>query len=116
MAKTSLPRPEVADPANPSAPWIEPGLTTRLRPLIARGADIRVYSEGFPNAEKFAAVVHASKNTGVPFMVLKDRVLNQRMNLAQAIRSMQPAGDWKLEAQRAELAAKADVFATRPLF
>ena len=68
----------------------EPALHERLKPVLNRGANMAVAAEGFRSAEEFATVAHAARNTEVPFMVLKHRVLNE----GQVAR----AGDSRVEA------------------
>lgn len=120
-ARTDAAKPRATEPtaalsATSSEALITPAMKDRLRPLLAKGSDMSIYAEGFPSVERFAAVAHASHNTGVPFMMLKDRVVNQQMSLGHAIRSTKPGIDWKLEADRAEIEARSDVMSTRPLF
>ena len=67
-----------------------PQLHKRLKPLLKPGADMAIVSEGFRNAEDFAATVHASKNTNVPFMILKHQVVDERKSLVSAIRESKP--------------------------
>ena len=52
---------------------------------------------------------YAARNTKVPFVVLKDRVLNQGQSLAEAIREFKPDLDAKAEVQRARTAARSDL-------
>jgi hypothetical protein len=66
-------------------------------------------SEGFRNAEDFAATVHASKNTRVPFMVLKHEVVYEGKTLVAAIRAVKPAADASLEADLARSEARSDL-------
>ena len=54
-------------------------------------------------------VAHAARNTKVPFMVLKHRVLNEGQSLADAIHEFKPALDAKAEVQRARVAARTDL-------
>ena len=54
-------------------------------------------------------VAHAARNTQVPFVLLKDRVLNKRKGLAAAIEEFKPALDGATEANRARMAARADI-------
>ena len=55
------------------------------------------------------AVAHAARNTKVPFMVLKDRVLNQGQSLAEATLEFKPEVDAKAEVKRARAAARSDL-------
>jgi len=54
-------------------------------------------------------VAHAARNTKVPFMVLKHRVLNEGRTLADAIHELNPEVDAKAEVSRAAAAAKSDI-------
>ena len=91
----------------------EPRLHDRLRPVLNRGARMDVAAEGFKSAEEFATVAHAARNTDVPFMVLKHRVLNENRTLANAIHEAKPQLDAKAEVERARSQAKSDVAALR---
>ena len=98
----------------PSMPVIRIGsaaLHAKLQPLLNRGTDMSVASAGFQSAEQFGAVAHAARNTGVPFMVLKDRVLNERQSLARAIHGLAPDVNAQLEAARALAEARSDLAA-----
>jgi len=92
-------------------PLSEPRLHARLKPVLNRGARMDVAAEGFRSAEEFAAVAHAARNTNVPFMVLKHRVVEEGHTLADAIHEANPQIDAKAEAKRAEAAAKSDIAA-----
>ena len=54
---------------------------------------MEIASEGFRDAEQFAAVAHAARNTNVPFMALKHRILQERKSLAAAIEELKPEID-----------------------
>jgi hypothetical protein len=51
-------------------------------------------------------VVYAAHNTGIPFMVLKHRVLEEDQNLADAMRASKPDIHVGLEANRAQAEAR----------
>jgi hypothetical protein len=72
-----------------------------------------VAAEGFRSAEEFATVAYAARNTQVPFMILKHRVLNENRTLASAIQEAKPELDAKAEVERAQWQAKADIEAMR---
>ena len=86
-----------------------PKLHKRLKPLLKPGADMAIVSEGFRNAEDFAATVHASKNTNVPFMILKHQVVDERKSLVNAIRESKPDANASLEADLARSEARSDL-------
>ena len=88
-----------------------PALQQRLKPVLNRGANMAVAADGFRSAEQFATVAHAARNTEVPFMVLKHRVLNEGKSLAQAIRESKPAIDATNEAREARAQARSDIAA-----
>jgi hypothetical protein len=68
-------------------------------------------AEGFRDAEQFATVAHAAKNTQVPFILLKHRVITEGQSLEDAIRMSKPEIDAKREVARARAAAKSDIAA-----
>lgn len=87
-------------------PVSSPALHARLRPLLTRGARMELAAEGFQSAEQFAAVAHAAHNTGVPFVLLKHRVLEEGMSLTEAIRTSDATVDADAEADRARAEAR----------
>jgi hypothetical protein len=108
----------VEAPASESAPRLvrtipvsAPELHERMKPVLARGTKMPVAVEGFTSAEQFATLAHASKNTQVPFILLKHRVLSEGQSLEQAIRASNPEIDAKAEVARARAAAKEDIAA-----
>jgi len=98
--------------ARAAAVTVTPALETREKPLLKTGADMKLASKGFLTGEQFAAVAHAANNTDIPFVLLKDRVLNQHMTLAAAIHASRPALPADIEANRARSEAQSDVLAT----
>jgi hypothetical protein len=98
-------------PSATSAPGVisfSPEVQKRMQPLLNKGADMTLASDGFRSAEQFATVAHAARNTEIPFMVLKHRVLTEKQTLAAAIRTAKPELDASSEASRAREQAKAD--------
>lgn len=87
----------------------EPALHARLKPVLNRGAKMELASDGFRDAEQFAMVAHAARNTEVPFMVLKHRVLNEGQSLAAAIRASKPQLDATAEVSKAREQAHDDL-------
>jgi hypothetical protein len=86
-----------------------PELHRQVKPLLSRGADMSKASEGFNDAEEFVTLVHASRNTEVPFVLLKHRVLTEGKTLAAAIRESKPEINAEIEAIRARAEAKSDL-------
>ena len=82
-----------------------------MKPVLARGTKINLAVEGFSDAEQFATIAHAARNTQVPFILLKHRVLTEHRSLADAIRASKPDLDAEAEVERARSAAKSDLAA-----
>ena len=99
----------IAPDVVPSLPATEPELQARLKPVLNRGTRMELAAAGFRDAEQFAAVAHAARNTGVPFAVLKHRVLEEGKSLPRAIRESKPDVDAEREATRARNAARYDI-------
>lgn len=92
-------------------PVTAPELHDRIKPVLARGTKIDLAVEGFSDAEQFATIAHAARNTQVPFILLKHRVLAEGQSLADAIRASKPELDANAEVERARSAAKSDLAA-----
>ena len=101
--------PAAAAPAVSTVAVSAPELQRTLKPLLHSGANMKVASEGFANAEQFAATAHAAKNADVPFMVLKNRVVDEHKTLEDALRELKPSVDAKAEASRARQEARTDL-------
>jgi hypothetical protein len=87
----------------------EPELRDRVKAVLNPGARPEIAAADFASAEQFMTVAHAARNTQVPFMVLKDRVLNQGQSLADAIHEFKPDLDAKAEVKRARVEARSDL-------
>lgn len=119
VARVSKPAPGAVEAtASESAPRLvmtipvsAPELHERMKPVLARGTKMPLAVEGFKDAEQFATLAHAAKNTQVPFILLKHRVLSEGQSLEAAIRASKPDADAKAEVTRAKAAAKADLSA-----
>jgi hypothetical protein len=86
-----------------------PKLQERLKPVMNRGANMSIAAEGFHSAEQFATVAHAARNTEVPFVLLKHRVLNEGKSVAEAIHESKPAAHAAVEANLARAQARSDI-------
>jgi hypothetical protein len=87
----------------------EPELRDRAKAVLNPGARLDLAAADFDSSEQFMTVAHAARNTNVPFVVLKDRVLNQGQSLAEAIGEFKPELDEKAEVTRARAAARSDL-------
>lgn len=92
----------------PVALW-EPRLRDRVKDVLNPGTRLEMAAEDFASAEEFVTVAHAARNTQVPFVVLKDRVLTQGRSLADAIHEFKPELDAKAEVTRARAEAMSDL-------
>ena len=99
----------IAPPRVAMLPPDKPELQERLQPVLNHGAKMDLAAEGFRSGEQFAAVAHAARNTAIPFMVLKHRVLDEHKTLARAIRESRPDLNAQREALRAHDAARYDI-------
>jgi hypothetical protein len=87
----------------------QPELRDRVKAVLNPGSRLELAAEDFTSAEQFVTVAHAARNTQVPFVVLKDRVLNQNQSLAEAIHEFKPDLDAKAEVKRARVEAQSDL-------
>jgi hypothetical protein len=92
----------------PVSVW-EPELRDRVKAVLNPGTRLELAAEDFTSAEQFVTVAHAARNTQVPFMVLKDRVVNRNQSLAEAIHEFKPDLDAKAEVKRARVEARSDL-------
>src|SRR5262245_6011461 len=69
VVTSSKPVPEGA--TQRTVPAVAPALHEYLKPLLNKGTDMTLASDGFDDAEQFAAVAHAAQNTKVPFVLPK---------------------------------------------
>lgn len=87
-------------------PAAAPALHERMKKVLNKGADMGIASEDFGSAEQFVSVAQAARNTKVPFMVLKQRVIYERKSLEEAIHEFKPDLNATEEARRARAEAK----------
>ena len=87
-----------------------PSLVEKARAVLNKGADVDIAVSGFQSPQQFLTVAHAAKNVGIPFVVLKEKVVTERMSLAHAITALSKNHvNASLEVKRAESEAKADL-------
>jgi hypothetical protein len=105
------PTPESTPRLVMTIPVSAPELHARMKPVLARGTKMPLAVDGFTSAEQFATIAHAARNTQVPFILLKHRVLVEGQSLEEAITASKPDIDARSEVQRARQEAKADMAA-----
>jgi preprotein translocase subunit SecD len=84
-------------------------LRDRVKKVLNPGAKLELAAADFRNAEQFMTVAHAARNTKVPFVVLKHRVLTEGSSLADAIHEFKPELNAQAEVARARDAAREDL-------
>jgi hypothetical protein len=85
----------------------DPDLSRRVAQRLPARIDVMWAASGFRDLPQFVAAVNAADNLQIPFMTLKARILDDGMNLSQAIRDLRRSSDYRKEARRAEDEAKA---------
>ncbi len=110
-AVVDAPAPASAPKLVMTIPVSAPELHRAMKPVLARGTKLPLAVEGFISAEQFATVAHAARNTQVPFILLKHRVLTEGQSLEAAIRASKPDLDARMEVARARQAARSDIAA-----
>ncbi|MEP6783075.1 MAG: hypothetical protein ABI983_05360 [Acidobacteriota bacterium] len=108
-AAVNTPAPESAPKLVMTIPVSAPELHQRMKPVLARGTKLPLAVEGFMSAEQFATIAHAARNTQVPFILLKYRVLTEGQTLENALLASKPDLDAHMEAVRAREEAKSDI-------
>jgi hypothetical protein len=88
-----------------------PALHERLERVLADGTKLDLAADGFKSSEEFASVAYASRNTQVPFVLLKHRVLNEGRSLGEAITLSKPDLNAEREVALARAQARADLLA-----
>jgi len=109
IAKVAKENRTIAPDKVPALPATEPELHARLKPVLNPGTRMADAASGFRDAEQFATVAHAARNTNVPFVLLKHRVLEEKQTLAHAILASRPDVDAAHEVLRARDAARFDI-------
>lgn len=115
-AKTSSAHARAAGASNvirtvPVSLW-DRDLRDRVKGVLNPGTRLEIAAADFGDSEQFITVAHAARNTEVPFMVLKDRVINQGQSLTNAIRELKPELNAKAEVTRARAEARSDLEVT----
>jgi hypothetical protein len=83
-----------------------PDLADRVAERLPARIDVMWAASGFRDLGQFLAAVNAADNLQIPFMTLKSRMLDDGMNLEQAIRDLRRSSDYRKEARRAQDEAK----------
>jgi hypothetical protein len=87
---------------------VKPALASNLQPLLP-GVDLNTAASGFKTLGAFVSAAHVSHNLEIPFSALKTRIVDNDMTLGASIQALKPTANVKLEVERAEKQAKADL-------
>ena len=117
--QTERPQPAAMPPRQEQATLVRiaavgthaPALQARMKPVLASGTDVAMAASGFGSAEQFATVAYLSRNTGIPFVLLKHRVLTEGRTLMKAVQMSRPDVNAALEVTRARAEARAEIWA-----
>ena len=96
--------------ANPFEPVMSPSAPPVQKlagSVLNQGTNVEMAADGFNDATLFVSTAYAARNTGIPFMVLKHRMLNEGHTLSEAIRMSKPELDAVVEMERARTKARA---------
>ncbi|MCA1583314.1 MAG: hypothetical protein LC791_00595 [Acidobacteria bacterium] len=112
---TVVPAPALVGVAPPSLALesTQPSMTTlsmvpkdakvvaRLRRMLPKELSVQQAAVGFRNQAQFIATVQVSENLGVPFLLLKSKVVGEGLSLGQAIQQLKPDANVSRELSRA---------------
>jgi hypothetical protein len=82
-----------------------------MKSVLTRGADPELAATGFESGEQFATVAYLARNTGIPFALLKHRVLYEGRSLDKAVTMSKPDVNAQIEVARARAEARAEIWA-----
>lgn len=77
--------------------------------VLNQGTNVEMAADGFNDATLFVSTAYAARNTGIPFVILKHRMLKLGYTLSEAIHLSKPELDAIAEMERARTKARAVV-------
>ena len=95
-----------ANPFEPVMTASAPSVQKVAGSVLNQGTNVELAADGFNDATLFVSTAYAAKNTGIPFVVLKHRMLKEGHTLSEAIRMSKPELDAVLEMERARTKAR----------
>ncbi len=85
-------------------------LASGLQSLFPPGTDLKEASSGFKNLGQFVAAAHVSKNLGIPFDQLKEKMTGETpVRLGEAIKELKPEASVKEELKKARNQTQEDL-------
>jgi len=109
---TRVTRAVVKPAPNPFLPMksaSDPAVQKLAMSVLNPGTNVEMAAEGFNDATLFVSTAYAARNTGIPFVILKHRMLKLGFTLSDAIRLSKPQLDAVVEMERARSKARAAV-------
>jgi hypothetical protein len=101
-------RPAV-NPFEPTMSATAPPVQKLAQSVLNQGTDVGMAADGFSDATLFVSTAYAARNTGIPFVLLKHRMLKEGLTLSEAIRISKPELDAVGEMERARTKARATI-------
>lgn len=98
-----------ANPFEPIKTASDPSVQKLAGPLLSPGTNVEMAADGFNDATLFVSTAYAARNTGIPFVILKHRMLKLGYTLSDAIRLSKPELDAVLEMERARTKARSAI-------
>jgi hypothetical protein len=98
-----------ANPFVPIKTASDPSVQKLAGSVLNQGTNVEMAAEGFNDATLFVSTAYAARNTGIPFVILKHRMLKLGYTLSEAIRVSKPELDAVGEMERARTKARAAV-------
>lgn len=95
------------DPFEAQLPASTPAVQQHAKSVLNAGTNVEMASDGFRDAELFVSTAYAARNTEIPFVLLKHRVVTEGQTLSEAIRMSKPELDAVVEMDRARTKARA---------
>jgi hypothetical protein len=87
----------------------DPSVQKLAGSVLNQGTNVEMAADGFNDATLFVSTAYAARNTGIPFVILKHRMLKLGYTLSEAIRLSKPELDAMAEMERARTKARAVV-------
>jgi hypothetical protein len=97
------------NPFAPLKPASDPSVQKLAKSVLNPGTNLEMAADGFNDATLFVSTAYAAKNTGIPFVILKHRMLKLGYTLSDAIRISKPELDAVLEMERARTKARSAI-------
>lgn len=106
-ATRAITRPSARSPFAVQLAASAPAVQQHAKSVLSQGTNVEMAADGFSDAELFVSTAYAARNTKIPFVLLKHRMLTEGQTLSEAIRMSKPELDAVIEMDRARTKARA---------